>query len=850
MDRHLRRVLIIMLFLYTGQLFCQESLSGIILSSEDKLPIQNAQITIHNEDFSIILAYTFSQKDGTFVLKVPTTNIPFGVEFSSMGYAKIKKMFVSIPVGRQTIILTPSEIQIKELIIKAPKVSRAGDTLNYMTSEFKKQQDRSVGDVLKRIPGFDVSKTGAVTFNENPINALYIEGKNLLEAQYGLAIQNIDPDIVSMIQVFENHQPIKVLEKATPSENAAINLILDRKVKSKFILSGDLRCGLTPLLWDSRAMLFQFDRKFQTMNLVKSNNVGKDIKWEIGEQNLGAATESQLIDKSDVNMVNITGPSDLPLGEERTTFNQSHMISTNTLFSLGEDLQAIVKLNYIYDHRESWQNQRVEYILANEGNIVIDENNSYRGIMNSPEIDFVLKSNSSKYFLQNRINGKFRYSSNYALTGGTVEIEQIAKLRQYDLSELFSFIKPIKKSIFRVNSKTQIRSLPQKLSVVSEEIDQSVSYFQLQSNNKATIQRVFGRVNTEIKGGVDFTYQQMETNLTGFEERNSLKHSFTDIFIAPSFRFEQNGLRFSAESPIRLQNSRLRITPNLALRYKFSPFWEGSLNYSFNTTQTDITEMNSASVLVDYRSIIRGYERMLENRYNVLAVRGIFNNPLKMINFFASASFNKIINGFTNSIQFEDYYNIRTLLPQEQGSSSVSLQVNVTKSFFDLPLLLDLKTNCLLYKGSIVQQGLQTGYKTQLWTLIPRIEATLWGLFNIDFNSRISVSKRVADIGSGTYILTDYNPKLLLGYKFSENFNAQVKFDCYINDQRGNKHAGYLFTDIRASYNIGKGTLSFDWTNIFNNKSYKYSWFSELSTLDREFKLRPWNLMIGYSFTL
>lgn len=470
--------------------------------------------------------------------------------------------------------------------------------------------------------------------------------------------------------------------------------------------------------------------------------------------------------------------------------------------------------------------------------------------MNSPEIDVVLKSNSTKSFFQNRINGKIRYSSNNSITGGTKNVEQTAKLYQYDLSELFSYIRPVKKSILRVNSNTQIRSLPQNLYVLTEGINQKVSLFQLQSNNKAAIQRAFGKVSAELKGGVDFTYQKMETYLTSFDERNNLKHSFTDIFLAPSIRFEQEGLRFSAEFPIRLQNSRLGFTPSFSLRYKFSPFWEGSANYSFSKTQTDITEMNSSSILVDYRSIITGYERMLENRYNVFALKGIFNNPLKMINFFASATYNKIINGYTSSMQFRDYYNIRTLLPQEQGSSSFYFQVNVTKSFFDLPLLLDLNTNCLLYEGSMIQQGVETGYKTQLWTLIPRIEATLWGRLNIDFNSKISVSKRVAEIGSITYILTDYNPNLLIGYKFSETFNAQVKFDCYVNDYADNKHKGYLFTDIRAIYNIGKGAITFDWTNIFNNKQYKYSWFSELSTINREFKLRPWNMMIGYSFTL
>ncbi|MEN6618493.1 MAG: hypothetical protein ABFC28_03205 [Rikenellaceae bacterium] len=850
-NRKVIRVLLVVMFLSAGRLFCQDQVRGVIISKEEGTAISNARVCIYDAESKGILGYTFSLKDGSFVVKSGNSKESFYLEVSSMGFTKFRKKFDSFPGESQRVELERADFELKEVTVTAPKVTQTGDTINFITSGFAKEQDRSIGEVLKRIPGIDVSKSGQVTYKEKPINALYIDGKNLLDEQYGIATQNIKPDLISMIQIFENHQPIKVLQKITPSENAVINLKLDPKVKAKWIASADLRVGVAPALWDSRLLLFQFNKNFQSMNVIKSNNVGKDVRGEFRHQNLGAAAESQLISAEDQNLVNVTGIASPPIEEQRNMFNQSCLISSNSLFSLGKNLEGVVKLNYIYDFQEREQNQRVEYIIDGADNIVIDENNSYKGFMNSPEIDIVLKSNTPGSFIQNRINGKMRFSNNFASTGGTSIIEQRARLRQYDLSEIFTFIQPLKKTLLRVNSNTQLRSLPQALTITSDAIEQSISYFQVQSNNTAGLTRSFAKLATEINGGVNITYQKMKSNLTGFNETNNFEWSFTELFVAPSVRYETDAVRLTVAVPLKLQNSKFRFTPNVALRYKFSPFWEGWLSYSFNTTHTDISDMNNSSVLLDYRSISKGYNEMLESRYSVISLRGIYNNPLKLFNLFGSINYNYNQNGYTVSMIYSDFYNTRIILPDERASSGLSFTFDAAKSFFDMPLLLDLKTSYFISGNSLVQQGVDTRFKTHSWSIIPRIEVTLSNSLSVDFNLQISVLKRTSDSGTfSSSIRSDYNPNLLVNYKIKEKFNYQIKFDYYLNEMTDGNRKGFLFTDLRGSYKLGQGELYVEWMNIFNKQEYKYSYFSEMTTVDRQFKLRPWNLMLGYSFTL
>ena len=50
--------------------------------------------------------------------------------------------------------------ELKEVIVKAPKIRQMGDTINYSVLSFIDETDRSIGDVLKKLPGVQVLFAG------------------------------------------------------------------------------------------------------------------------------------------------------------------------------------------------------------------------------------------------------------------------------------------------------------------------------------------------------------------------------------------------------------------------------------------------------------------------------------------------------------------------------------------------------------------------------------------------------------------------------------------------------------------------------------------------------------------
>ena len=145
--------------------------------------------------------------------------------------------------------LYPQSIVINEVVIKAPKIRGQGDTVTYFVNQFSSDRDKTIGDVLRKMPGINVDTKGKITYNGKEINKFYIEGQDLLEGKYGIATNGIPQQEVGTVEVYEDHQPIKALEGLFFSDQAAINIKLKEGAKAHWITTLDLESGLPLPLW-------------------------------------------------------------------------------------------------------------------------------------------------------------------------------------------------------------------------------------------------------------------------------------------------------------------------------------------------------------------------------------------------------------------------------------------------------------------------------------------------------------------------------------------------------------------------------------------------------------------------
>ena len=126
--------------------------------------------------------FTSSKSDGDFAITMPSVT-GCRLEVSMMSFAKQSVALDSIGLPL-TVYMEPGSIQLKEVAVKADRIREQGDTITYNVGGFAQQQDRSIGDVLKRMPGIDVANNGKIQYQGEDINKFYIEGSDLLGGKY------------------------------------------------------------------------------------------------------------------------------------------------------------------------------------------------------------------------------------------------------------------------------------------------------------------------------------------------------------------------------------------------------------------------------------------------------------------------------------------------------------------------------------------------------------------------------------------------------------------------------------------------------------------------------------------
>ena len=225
------------LFLFTYPVYSQSvNISGKV-TNEKKETMERVFVTIRYINGGRIIAYTQTSENGSFELKPDLTNIhPDSLELSvtCLGYAP---QVCRIPENTRTLLieLTEKSIELKEVIVSAQKIFQRSDTIIYTVSAFSSVEDRTIGDVLKKIPGIEVLETGKIRYQGQDLIKFYIEGSDLLGGRYGLATNNISYKDISSVEIMENHQPVKALRDIVFSGAPAMNIKLNEHAKTKWV---------------------------------------------------------------------------------------------------------------------------------------------------------------------------------------------------------------------------------------------------------------------------------------------------------------------------------------------------------------------------------------------------------------------------------------------------------------------------------------------------------------------------------------------------------------------------------------------------------------------------------------
>lgn len=152
----------------------------------DNEPVEFGVVAMLQPSDSSIIAYTMTDEHGHYSLR--TVKQLDEVLVRVRGF-NIKEEVRRIKARSQTLdfVVNIQSIMLREVEVKSQKLWGSRDTLNYLVSAYTRYQDRTIGDVLKQLPGITIEDNGVIKYQGTPINRFYIENLDMLQGRYNLA---------------------------------------------------------------------------------------------------------------------------------------------------------------------------------------------------------------------------------------------------------------------------------------------------------------------------------------------------------------------------------------------------------------------------------------------------------------------------------------------------------------------------------------------------------------------------------------------------------------------------------------------------------------------------------------
>jgi hypothetical protein len=356
------------LSLFITRLHSQITITGSVTDSLNK-PIPSVSITLQKVNSSLIVAFSITNTKGEYRIDYnqPFVKDSFNIKANTIGFVPQTKL-LNQAVANNDFKLKIGVTYLPNVTVKNPKpfLKYKADTLSYNVDSFAAKQDRTIGDVLRRMPGIDVDGNGKISYNGKAISNFYIDGDDILNDKYNLATNSVAADMVKDVQVLENHQPIRALKNATISDKVALNLNLKNKARVKLTGRAELGGGVSnKAIYDGTLNLMAFKKKYKAINSFKVNNSGTDIGNDVVSHNI-LDYFKQLQNNVPQDVLSLNIPGNPNISQQRYLFNNAALVNTNNFFKTKNELQVKTNIYYLYDKQTQIYNYNSFYYLPTD----------------------------------------------------------------------------------------------------------------------------------------------------------------------------------------------------------------------------------------------------------------------------------------------------------------------------------------------------------------------------------------------------------------------------------------------------------------------------------------------------
>ena len=254
------------------------SIEGTIMDSVLKKTLTSATVSLANAKDSSLINFTRANEDGFFQFK----NIVPGKYLLSVSYVGYQPLWLGLKMGTTNklslgnIYLTDaSQINTVTVTARRPPVVINGDSIEFNSENFKTVPNAVVEDMLKKMPGIEVDKAGAITVNGKTVSKVYVNGKEFFTGDPKMATRNLPADAVDKIQVYDRKSDQAMFTGIDDgNEETAINIKTKKDRKQSTFGKIGSAFG-TPGRFDGQGNVNRINNDEQYSFIGTANNVNK-----------------------------------------------------------------------------------------------------------------------------------------------------------------------------------------------------------------------------------------------------------------------------------------------------------------------------------------------------------------------------------------------------------------------------------------------------------------------------------------------------------------------------------------------------------------------------------------------
>lgn len=842
-----------MLSLLSSPLSAQE-VSGRVTDAKSGEALVGAIVRSLNGEGETV-GYVMTGKDGRFAIQAGKD--VSAIKIALLGY---KEKTLTPPFEKSLMISLESEdLRIKESVVQARKVQMAGDTTTYNVKALTTRDDLVLGDVLKRIPGIEVTSSGHLKVDGRDLGKFYVNGKDVLEGNYNLATRKLSVDAVKKVEVMRNHQYIKMLRGMQESDQAAVNIVLDEKAKGRVnaigAFGGGYQAGRPYVPNSESATAFYLGDGLSSVLDAGFDASGKPSRG-ITYYRLPLSDNRYSI-QSELNMASAKAP----LSDSRSLFNRSFDSRTVNTLTPSEDVKLGATFSYSWDERNSSDSRISVYHFEDRPDKTITriEDRIERNAKMTGKISY--SDNSPKHYISDALFADMGKGLGNAAVSGDYNLGQRGERKSWDINNnLGALFKTGSGRALGVKSYTQLSGFAEGLDILTGPQTQDISSSAIfEDLSLSDISRVRGDFSFSLQPVLKWTLFERSSSLRGMTEdeipgrkedksRASYMTGGLDwsVFYRKG-RFSasvRGNLHYDRASYGSYKTGRFLSDESVGLKYETGRVM-ASAGGGVSTSRPDIQDLGSVLILYDYDGLRRGQESLsfLPERY----VQGelVLREPVSGWYLRTNSRFNKTESLLGGRDVLENYilsYNT----DETVGHGTWVSSAEITKGLYSINGKISARVVYNRSSSTLMQNGVSTGYVSKL--LSPSVELSTSPLNFWNITGSAAMSFFLTEAGGGHVGKTmSATASVTNSFYLSERISSGVVTDIFHNSTI-NKTT--VFSDAFVTWKGPKKIrLRLQASNLLNMREYSYVSISPLMETTYSYSIRPLSVKISADWT-